>query len=90
MLHSIAVGGTSPRHFALNALGDRIAIAVQREGMIVVFERNVETGMVGDMIAVKGELGQECDEKTGVVCVLWDETNTTDSADNFVGPMGNL
>ncbi|TQS33959.1 hypothetical protein Golomagni_05681 [Golovinomyces magnicellulatus] len=59
-------GGRGPRHFSLNKDGTKAAVALNGDGRVVVYERNVESGDFGKMIAsanVEGELS----------CVIWDE-----------------
>lgn len=47
----IPCGGKFPRHFAINKAGTLVAVALQRDGRIVIIERDVKTGMLGDFIA---------------------------------------
>lgn len=63
-----AAGGSSPRQFSLNAHGDKVAVGVQDNGWVVVYDRDTETGEIGDQLGVVGGLGA-----TGVVCTIWDE-----------------
>ncbi|RKF78272.1 putative 6-phosphogluconolactonase [Golovinomyces cichoracearum] len=59
-------GGRGPRHFSLNRDGTKAAVALNGDGRVVIYERNVESGDFGKMIAsanVEGELS----------CVIWDE-----------------
>lgn len=57
-----------PRQFSLNKAGDMVAVSVQNDGCVVVFERDVKTGKMGRIVAVVGGLGAG-----GVVCTIWDE-----------------
>lgn len=68
LIDAVAAGGSSPRQFSLNKAGDKIAVSVQNDGWVVVFERDVKTGKVGKRVAVVGGLGEG-----GVVCTVWDE-----------------
>jgi 6-phosphogluconolactonase (cycloisomerase 2 family) len=68
LVEAVPAGGSSPRQFSLNAAGDRVAVAVQTNGWVAIFERDVESGKIGKLLAVKGGLGEN-----GVVCVQWDE-----------------
>jgi 6-phosphogluconolactonase (cycloisomerase 2 family) len=68
LVQAVPAGGSSPRQFSLNAAGDRVAVAVQTNGWVAIFERDVESGKIGKLLAVKGGLGEN-----GVVCVQWDE-----------------
>lgn len=59
-------GGLYPRSFSINKAGDKVAVALQKSSRVVVLERNVENGWIGNPIAaipVDGEL----------TCVVWDE-----------------
>ncbi|KAH7238237.1 Lactonase, 7-bladed beta-propeller-domain-containing protein [Fusarium tricinctum] len=47
----VPCGGKFPRHFAINKAGTLVAVALQRDGRIVIIERDVSTGMLGDFIA---------------------------------------
>lgn len=44
-------GGNFPRHFALSSTGHRILISLQKDSSIVILDRDVESGIVGDTIA---------------------------------------
>ena len=71
LISATAAGGSFPRHFSLNAAGDRVAVAVQTNGWVGVFERDVRTGEMGRLLAVRDGLGNG-ENTGGVVCVLWD------------------
>lgn len=45
------VGGSFPRHFALSASGHRILVSLQKDSSIVILDRDVESGIIGDTIA---------------------------------------
>ena len=45
------VGGSFPRHFALSSSGHRILVTLQKDSSIVILDRDVESGIVGDIIA---------------------------------------
>ncbi|KAM0202949.1 hypothetical protein ACHAPQ_009740 [Fusarium lateritium] len=47
----VPCGGRFPRHFAINRAGTLVAVALQSDGRIVIIERDVETGMLGNSIA---------------------------------------
>ena len=68
---AVPAGGGSPRQVSLNAAGNRVAVAVQSNGWVTIYDRNVETGNIGDLLAVQGGLGEN-----RVVCVQWDESNS--------------
>lgn len=59
-------GGSYPRDFAINKAGDLIAVGLQQTGRVVVFERDVDTGVFGEEVGSVDGLG-------GVTCVVWDE-----------------
>ena len=60
-------GGLFPRHFALNARGDKIAVGLQRSGRVVVYERCTDTGVIGkDPVAGFEGLGE-------VSSIVWDD-----------------
>jgi 6-phosphogluconolactonase (cycloisomerase 2 family) len=44
-------GGINPRHFSFNKAGSRVASALQSDGRIVVFERDVRSGKIGKAVA---------------------------------------
>jgi len=66
LLQVAPAGGLQPRHFSMNGMGDLIAVGLQEGEAIVVFERNVDTGMIGREVARYSGLGQ-------VTNVRWDE-----------------
>lgn len=45
------VGGSFPRHFALSSSGHRILVSLQKDSCIVILDRDVESGIVGETIA---------------------------------------
>ena len=59
-------GGLCPRQFSFNKTGSLMAVTVQLNGWLAIYERNVESGKVGPIIAVKNGLGQN-------VCAIWEE-----------------
>ncbi|KAF2229051.1 3-carboxy-cis,cis-mucoante lactonizing enzyme [Viridothelium virens] len=59
-------GGSYPRQFSLNKVGDLVAVGLQYSGRVVIFKRDVESGLVGDSVGVVQGLGN-------VTCVVWDE-----------------
>lgn len=44
-------GGINPRHFSFNSDGSRVASALQSDGRVVIFERDVTTGKIGKVVA---------------------------------------
>ncbi|KAF2146385.1 uncharacterized protein K452DRAFT_264171 [Aplosporella prunicola CBS 121167] len=58
-------GGRTPRHFQLNAKGDRVAVALQDSDRVVVWKRDVRTGRIGEAVA-RMLVGQP-------TSVVWDE-----------------
>ena len=59
-------GGVFPRSFSLNKAGDLVAVGLQWSNKVVVIQRDVQTGTMGDIVAEVGGLGN-------VTCVVWDE-----------------
>ncbi|KAI2621461.1 putative isomerase YbhE [Hypomontagnella submonticulosa] len=52
-------GGRVPRHFSLNQDGSLVAVALQGDGRVVIIDRDIETGKLGDYVAhadVEGEV----------------------------------
>ncbi|GKU00801.1 hypothetical protein FLAG1_02834 [Fusarium langsethiae] len=47
----IACGGRFPRHFAINKAGTLVAVALQYDSRVVILERDVKTGVIGDFVA---------------------------------------
>lgn len=50
-------GGAFPRHFEVSKDGSLIAIANQNSFNVNIYKRNVETGLIGELLASKGGLG---------------------------------
>ncbi|KAK3990038.1 Lactonase, 7-bladed beta-propeller-domain-containing protein [Cladorrhinum sp. PSN332] len=50
-VQTTAAGGYNPRHFSFNKAGTLVASALQAEGRIIVFERDVASGKIGKAIA---------------------------------------
>ncbi|KAK4165124.1 Lactonase, 7-bladed beta-propeller-domain-containing protein [Cladorrhinum sp. PSN259] len=50
-VQTAAAGGYNPRHFSFNKAGTLVASALQAEGRIIVFERDVATGKIGKAVA---------------------------------------
>jgi 6-phosphogluconolactonase (cycloisomerase 2 family) len=44
-------GGVNPRHFSFNKDGSRVAVGLQADGRVVVFERDTATGKLGKTVA---------------------------------------
>ncbi|KAI4157019.1 MAG: hypothetical protein L6R39_000835 [Caloplaca ligustica] len=60
-------GGSYPRHFSLNQKGDLVAVGLQNSGRVVIYDRDTESGRLGDKVLADIEgLGQ-------VSSVVWDE-----------------
>ncbi len=59
-------GGSFPRQFSVNKAGDLVAVGLQMDGRVVVIERNVVDGTLGDFVANVDVAGQ-------VTSVIWDE-----------------
>lgn len=61
-------GGSFPRTFDINQVGDKVAVGLQNDGRIVVFDRDVQSGLLGSALAVLE--GKDVGQVTRVV---WDE-----------------
>jgi 6-phosphogluconolactonase (cycloisomerase 2 family) len=61
-----AAGGSTPRHFSFNKAGDLIAVGLQGNSLVVILERDVATGAIGEVLA-------QVSAGTSPACVLWDE-----------------
>ncbi|KAI4188735.1 MAG: hypothetical protein LQ346_005257, partial [Caloplaca aetnensis] len=60
-------GGLFPRHFSMNKKGDLVAVGLQNSGRVVVYERCLQSGKIGDRVVADIEgLG-------AVTSVVWDE-----------------
>ncbi|KAI5203918.1 3-carboxy-cis,cis-mucoante lactonizing enzyme [Aureobasidium subglaciale] len=59
-------GGMFPRHFSLNKWGDLLAVGMQYDKSVVVFERDVALGTLGKPVARWQGTGN-------VTCVVWEE-----------------
>jgi 6-phosphogluconolactonase (cycloisomerase 2 family) len=66
LAHESHAGGEIPRHFSFNHTGDRIAITQQLNGWVSIYERDVQTGQIGNLVAIKDGFGQD-----GPSCVKW-------------------
>jgi 6-phosphogluconolactonase (cycloisomerase 2 family) len=55
-----------PRHFSLSPSGDLVAVGMQYDKSVVVFERDVALGVVGKPVARWMGGGN-------VTCVVWEE-----------------
>ncbi|KAK4039118.1 Lactonase, 7-bladed beta-propeller-domain-containing protein [Parachaetomium inaequale] len=44
-------GGVNPRHFSFNSDGTRVASALQSDGRVIVFERDIASGKIGKAVA---------------------------------------
>ncbi|KAF2741353.1 3-carboxy-cis,cis-mucoante lactonizing enzyme [Polyplosphaeria fusca] len=59
-------GGSFPRFFSLNKLGNLVSVGNQNSGSVFIFRRDVETGKIGEAVATQTGLGQ-------VTNIRWDE-----------------
>ncbi|KAL2070714.1 hypothetical protein VTL71DRAFT_13740 [Oculimacula yallundae] len=59
-------GGSFPRQFSLNKAGTLVAVGLQRDGRVVIYERDVESGKFGDLVASVDVAGE-------VTSVIWGE-----------------
>ena len=59
-------GGYLPRQFSINRRGDKVAVGHQVNGTVVIWNRDVKTGNIGDKVA-------EVKVRGPVVFVAWDE-----------------
>lgn len=59
-------GGYLPRQFSLNKKGDKVAVGLQRNATVVIWERDVRSGRLGKMLGEVQLAGP-------VVFVGWDE-----------------
>ncbi|KAG7287846.1 hypothetical protein NEMBOFW57_007363 [Staphylotrichum longicolle] len=50
-------GGVNPRHFSFNKDGSRVASALQSDGRVIVFERDVASGKIGKAVAEANVFG---------------------------------
>ena len=58
LIQTSPAGGISPRHFSINKAGDRVAVALKDE-RVVIIERDVKSGKLGNFVAhanIKGEI----------------------------------
>ncbi|KAI1335828.1 putative isomerase YbhE [Xylariaceae sp. FL0016] len=58
-IQEFPAGGSGPRQFSMNADGSLVAVGLQADGRVVVISRDVETGMLKDIIAhanIEGEV----------------------------------
>lgn len=66
LVQIVPSGGYLPRQFSLNEKGDRVAVGHQEDNNVVVWERDVKSGMIGQMIT-------KVEMEGPVVFVGWDE-----------------
>ena len=59
-------GGYLPRQFSLNKKGDKVAVGHQVNGTVVIWDRHIESGKIGQKLA-------EVKVSGPVVFVGWDE-----------------
>lgn len=62
----VPAGGMVPRDFSINEEGNLLAIALQDDSRIVMIERDVESGLLGDFVGNISVAGQ-------LVSVIFDE-----------------
>lgn len=58
-LQKFPAGGMIPRHFSINRAGTLAAVALQRDGRVVIVRRDVETGQMQEIVAstsIEGEV----------------------------------
>lgn len=46
-----AAGGNFPRHFSMSATGNLVAVGLQNDQAVVVLERDVQSGLIGEPVA---------------------------------------
>ncbi|KAH6895543.1 Lactonase, 7-bladed beta-propeller-domain-containing protein [Thelonectria olida] len=59
LLQEVPCGGRVPRQFSVNQAGDLVAVALQNDGRVAVIERDVQTGVLGEIVAyadIEGEV----------------------------------
>ena len=59
-------GGSYPRQFSINKVGDLVSVGLQMSSTVVLWKRDLKTGKLGDLVASVGIPGQ-------ITCVVWDE-----------------
>lgn len=59
-------GGRFPRQFSVNKKGDLVAVGLQLDGRVVVLQRHVRSGRLGEFVASVEVYGE-------VTSVIWDE-----------------
>ncbi|WPH00863.1 putative isomerase YbhE [Acrodontium crateriforme] len=59
-------GGSFPRHFSINKACDLIVIGLQNDNNVVVMQRAIDTGLIGNTVASLGVSGNP-------TCVIFDE-----------------
>ncbi|KAF2488861.1 carboxy-cis,cis-muconate cyclase-like protein [Lophium mytilinum] len=59
-------GGTGPRHFSLNAVGDIVSVGLQLSENVAIIKRDVKTGKLGDIVANLAGGGP-------ITNVIWDQ-----------------
>ncbi|KAL8926578.1 MAG: hypothetical protein Q9208_002905 [Pyrenodesmia sp. 3 TL-2023] len=75
-------GGLFPRHFSINKKGDLVAVGLQNSGRVVIYERCLHSGKIGDKVVAGIEgLG-------AVTSVVWDEGEAADVAKGVSGAKG--
>ena len=50
-LQKFPAGGMIPRHFSMNKAGTLVAVALQRDGRVVIIRRDCATGQLSEILA---------------------------------------
>lgn len=67
-----AAGGSNPRQFAMNKVGDMVAVGLQMSCCVVILCRDVVTGQLGRPLAYL-PLGDCTTNPNGPTMIVWDE-----------------
>lgn len=70
-----AVGGKSPRHFAVNRAGDKVLVSLTASSSITVLSRDVDSGMIGEPLATLAinTTVEGTTENAGIPAAVWYE-----------------
>lgn len=66
LVQTFPAGGIGPRHFSLNKAGNLVAVGLQKDGRVVVIDRDTETGELKGFLASADVDGE-------VTCAIFDE-----------------
>ncbi|KAK1771268.1 Lactonase, 7-bladed beta-propeller-domain-containing protein [Phialemonium atrogriseum] len=66
LVQTFPAGGIGPRHFSLNKAGNLVAVGLQKDGRVVVIDRDTETGELKGFLA-------SADVEGEVTCAIFDE-----------------